>query len=257
MRARHRWLRLRAPAAADRRDSHRRSVALFELITELAPQRDRLAATMRPPVRPARSDSTRTRVAPARQLVVHRQTCRRSATRGHTNSRLPDWHPAMPPVRPRRCHSGSLLRSSPASVGVKCQCRQRVRIDGRLRQGGQRAPVQFDAIEVGDLRHSGPTGEFVTKPDQFPFGGQHAGVKAFVQRSPGLGAHLLQQGDIGSRAAHRNRMHRFARLWPTAAPSRPCTASEMLRGKPFRVSAFGPAGQHLGDEERVTAGDLM
>ena len=66
---------------------------------------------MRPPVRPARSDSRRTRVAPARPLGVHRQPCRYGATRGHTSSRLPDWHPAMPPVRPRRCHSGSLLRS--------------------------------------------------------------------------------------------------------------------------------------------------
>ena len=65
-------------------------------------------------------------------------------------------------------------------VGVKCQRRQRVRIIRRLRQGGQRAPVQFDSIEVGDLRHSGPTGEFVTKADQFPFGGEHAGVEAFV-----------------------------------------------------------------------------
>jgi hypothetical protein len=50
-------------------------------------------------------------------------------------------------------------------VGMKSYCRQCVRIGGRRGQCGQRATVQFDPIEVGDLRLGGPAGKLMTKPD--------------------------------------------------------------------------------------------
>ena len=116
--------------------------------------------------------------------------------------------------------------------------------------------MQIDAIEIGDLRHSGPTGEFVTKPDQVPFGGQHSGAKAFVQRRPGLGTHFLQQGDVGARTAHRNRMHRFARLGRQPPKSAMYRLGDAAR-QAFPGQRVRPGGQHLGDEKRVTAGDMM
>ncbi len=139
---------------------------------------------------------------------------------------------------------------------MKSQCRQCVRIGGRRGQCGQRAAVQFDAVEVRDLRPGCPAGKLVTKPDQVSVGDQHPGAQAFVQCRPGFGTHPFQQGDIGARTAYRDRVRDVAGLGrqpgQSTADRLGNAARQRLPGQRVR-----PCGQYLGDEKRIAAADLM